>query len=46
MKTYNDINIGDTVYIWGTSDSSVDETTITENMMIEVIGTLNLVMDV
>ena len=30
MKTYNDINIGDTVYIWGTSDSSVDETTITE----------------
>ena len=30
MKTYNDVNIGDTVYIWGTSDSSVDETTITE----------------
>lgn len=30
LKTYNDINIGDTVYIWGTSDSSVDETTITE----------------
>lgn len=30
MKTYNDINIGDTVYIWGSGDSSVDETTITE----------------
>ena len=30
MKTYNDVNIGDTVYIWVTSDSSVDETTITE----------------
>ena len=30
MKTYNDINIGDTVYIWGASDLSVDETTITE----------------
>ena len=30
MKTYNDVNIGDTVYIWGSGDSSVDETTITE----------------
>lgn len=30
LKTYNDINIGDTVYIWGRGDSSVDETTITE----------------
>lgn len=30
LKTYNDINIGDTVYIWGSGDSSVDETTITE----------------
>ena len=30
MKTYNDVNIGDTVYIWGNSDSSVEETTITE----------------
>ena len=30
MKTYNDINIGDTVYIWGSGDSSVKETTITE----------------
>ena len=30
MKTYNDINIGYNVNIWGTSDSSDDETTITE----------------
>lgn len=30
MKTYNDVNVGDTVYIWGSSDSSVDETIITE----------------
>lgn len=30
MKTYKDVNIGDTVYIWGNSDSSVEETTITE----------------
>lgn len=30
MKTYNDVNIGDTVYIWGNSDSPVEETTITE----------------
>ena len=26
MKTYNDVNIGDTVYIWGNSDSFVEET--------------------
>lgn len=30
MKTYNDINIGDTVYIWGSYDSYVEETTVTE----------------
>lgn len=30
MKTYNDVKIGDVVYIWGNSDSSVKETTVTE----------------
>ena len=30
MKTYNDINIGDTVYIWGDSLSSVEEITVIE----------------
>lgn len=30
MKTYDDINIGDTVYIWGDSLSSVEETTVIE----------------
>ena len=30
MKTYNDVNIGDTVYIFGNSCNSVEETTVTE----------------
>lgn len=30
MKTYDDINIGDTVYIWGDSLSSVEEITVIE----------------
>ena len=30
MKTYNDVNIGDTVYIWGSNDSFVKETIIVE----------------
>ena len=30
MKTYDDINIGDIVYIWGDSESSIKETTVTE----------------
>ena len=30
MKTYNDVKIGDVVYICGNSDSSVKETTVTE----------------
>ena len=30
MKTYDDINIGDTVYIWGDDLSSVEEITVIE----------------
>ena len=30
MKTYNDVNIGDIVYIFGKSCNSVEETTVTE----------------
>ena len=30
MKTYNDVNIGDKVYIFGNSCNSVEETTVTE----------------
>ena len=30
MKNYNDVNIGDTVYIWGNSNSSIEETTVIE----------------
>ena len=30
MKTYDDINIGDTVYIWGDGRSYVEETTVIE----------------
>ena len=30
MKTYDDINIGDTVYIWGDDLSSVEEITVLE----------------
>ena len=30
MKTYNDVNIGDTVYIFGNSFNSIEETTVTE----------------
>ena len=30
MKTYNDVNIGDTVYIFGNSCNSVEETIVTE----------------
>ena len=30
MKTYNDANIGDKVYIFGNSCNSVEETTVTE----------------
>ena len=30
MKTYDDINIGDTVYIWGDGLSSVEEITVIE----------------
>lgn len=30
MKTYNDVNIGDTVYIWGLYNSSIEETTVIE----------------
>lgn len=28
MKTYDDVNIGDTVYIWGLYNSSIEETTV------------------
>ena len=30
MKTYDDVKVGDTVYIWGYGRSSVEETTVTE----------------
>ena len=30
MKTYNNVNIGDTVYIFGNSCNSVEETTVIE----------------
>ena len=30
MKTYNDVNIGDTVYIFGKSCNSVEEITVIE----------------
>ena len=30
MKTYNDVNIGDIVYIFGKSCNSVEETNVTE----------------
>lgn len=30
MKTYNDVNIGDIVYIFGKSCNYVEETTVTE----------------
>lgn len=28
MKTYNDVKVGDTVYIWGKYDTQVEETTV------------------
>lgn len=30
MKTYDDVNIGDTVYVWGYINPTVDETTVIE----------------
>ena len=30
MKTYDDVNIGDTVYIFGNNYNSIEETTVTE----------------
>lgn len=30
MKTYNDVKIGDTVYIWGNDDLCVRETKVTQ----------------